>query len=809
MGDLIKLSMIKKTTLKIISCLLLIILFGNFISPLSVFAQEAPASPSAPVGPSSAPAGPSSAPEGPSSAPSAPSGPSSAPSGPSSAPTNPSSPSGPSTSDSSPLPTNTPSGNSSGYTPSVTPYDSDPTPTETSTSASGTTGVSGTSGEIGPTGSTGTNEGLQTGTSGTYPESPGNTDSANFSNGDFSTSANDPYNSVTGPGSTNYGAEIINKQTAEVNKNLADLDNKINSLLRTGFNNANYNTLNGQVFTGDAKNTLNLMNKLNSNLSGIGAFNTMNLYGNYSGDIALNFSGGSPLSNFVSASDTLAANSVTGPLSANYSVTDGNFTVKEANGNDAKLNNDIYLNADTGHNSTSLNTGAGVIQTGDATALANIINMVNTNIQVDEWLFAVINIFGDLAGNIILPGGTNLASVISGSNNVGNSETGPSSYNYSASTTNSTTDINNTNDADISSNLAVSAKTGNNDASFNTGGGYVNTGVADSSLANTTIANTNTYDPEGTVFLVIVNELGKWVGHIIGGNSASSGNSETENAPALNAQNNATGPLSNNVSEIKLNSDTTLTNNNNADITNNIKISANTGSNDASKNTGPGIIETGDANAGLSLLNLANTNIIAKKLVVLFVNVIGNFIGDIIPSGESQTKVGDNFALGNGSFSQNSTENSLPIPTNSSNQNVGGNEQALLTAQSEDQARYETIYYYYYPDDYNWSTYNPFLNIATKKSGKYKQSLLTNANQLPEVSVDPSKLTRGTTFSTAFVKAVQSSAPATLVSGISLKVTYSWLLVLPLAITLYIYRRRNRIGIDIHRYINMLLDIIL
>src|SRR3989338_825432 len=422
--------MLNKQFRKIISLIIITAFLGRLVSPLAVLAQSSP--PEAPSAPS-APSGPASPPQ----APSAPGGAPSAPSGPSAPSYSPSAPSGPS----SPPPDYS-------Y---VAP-----------TSAPAPTGEVLSTGEILPTG-----EVLPTGNQSSTDQATAPGIAGDNSGGYSSGSVNDPYNLSTGPGSYNYGSEIIDQKMEVLNKNLADIQNKVDALTSSGFNYANLNTLNGEVYTGNVISTVNLMNKLNSNMSGLGTFSTFNLYGSYLGDIGLQFTEGSPLSAFISASETVAKNSITGPMSQNYSISDGNFTVKEDNGNDAKITNDINLGADSGSNSASLNTGNGIIQTGDASALGNIINMVNSNINVSKWLFAVLNIFGELAGNIILPredGSSSGESASGGGTMVGNENTGPMSTNYASSTTNNTAEFTNINNADIVSTLNVDANTGNNTA---------------------------------------------------------------------------------------------------------------------------------------------------------------------------------------------------------------------------------------------------------------------------------------------------------------------------------------------------------
>lgn len=72
----------------------------------------------------------------------------------------------------------------------------------------------------------------------------------------------------------------------------------------------------------------------------------------------------------------------------------GNFS----NNNRVALENNIELNAVTGENQIEGITG--VIQTGNAFASANVMNIANTNVIGTNWTMAIINILGDFEGNI-------------------------------------------------------------------------------------------------------------------------------------------------------------------------------------------------------------------------------------------------------------------------------------------------------------------------------------------------------------------------------------------------------------------------
>ena len=134
----------------------------------------------------------------------------------------------------------------------------------------------------------------------------------------------------------------------------------------------------------------------------------------------------------------------------------------------------------------------------------------------------------------------------------------------------------------------------------------------------------------------------------------------------------------------------------------------------------------------------------------------------------------------------------------------------------QDSPNYYT-YYYYYPEETNGTNYYyyPQEYINSVKTVATQRARVTNLqNQYSNIQASGEGiqgkarvLKRGTTVTQSFVKATQSSN--LLIGGLSLKVNNSWLLFVPLALFIYIWRRKKRINIDFNRYINMLLEIIL
>lgn len=713
-----------------------------------------------------------------------------------------------------------------GATPTAVPDNSSPSPSDVPTVSptgelSPTVAPSGTS----PDTQTGTSQILGTSDSGSPSNSSG-TSSGTNTNG----SVNDPANTNTGAFSQNQATESLNKNLEQVSQNLADLNNKLNLLSNTGFNVTSLNTLSGNIFTGEANASTNLFNKLNSNVTGVGGFTTQNIYGNQTGDIVFQLADSSATGTFNSVSPTVTKNANTGAGSTNTATTQNGFTVKEANGNDAKLSNDVTLNAISGDNKSVLNTGNGVVKTGDANAVANIINLANTNLDVAEWLFGVINIYGSLTGNIILPDGTSVpaSDITSASGSTtSNSQTGAGSDNTAVYQTSDTSAFQNVNTATVATNVDVTSNTGNNASNGNTGGGSVSTGNANADVNSTTVANTNVDDPNGTVWIVMVNELGKWVGKIIG---SPSGATTASNLPTSstsggdgtgtytdNTGNSQTGAgSSNNAANSQSSSDSTQ-NTNNAVINNNVKVNADTGNNAANYNTGAGIVKTGNANAGVNILNLSNLNVKAKKVVVLFINVLGQFVGNVIAPGQPNTH---EIIPTQDAGSQVADQSQSSVTPTQAPSNIGGPAVNLSPTPTPEEAvnyvqntssppavqtlvQYVTgttqgasdWYYYNYQKNGNLPNYFAYATDPT---------FFADVSESPIPTRSP---LRGVYLSASFLKATESNFPGMLLGGVSLKVNEWWLSIVPLAAFLVILRRRRKI--DFSKYLNMLFDIVL
>ncbi len=157
---------------------------------------------------------------------------------------------------------------------------------------------------------------------------------------------------------------------------------------------------------------------------------------------------------------------------------------------------------------------------------------------------------------------------------------GADSSSTSNVTQNTTTTVNQTNDANIHNNVDVKSNTGGNDAKKNTGGDTsIKTGDSSSNVTVNNTANQNVANVQGC--------CPKNIDVKIAGNGADSNNDAT----------------------VKTDNKVNLNQDNTANIDNYVKNNSNTGDNEANKNTGGDVsIKTGASDATVKVSNNANAN---------------------------------------------------------------------------------------------------------------------------------------------------------------------------------------------------------
>lgn len=243
------------------------------------------------------------------------------------------------------------------------------------------------------------------------------------------------------------------------------------------------NTLAGDALSGDATAIATVLNLLQTvwdigNPGAIFTTFTQNILGSIFGDLRL-----------------------TPPEGQQNTKPHDNVAINSSN--DATIHNTLQLEASTGDAAVTNNTAAGSAASGDATAIANIVNAINSSITAGQSFLGMLNIYGSLDGDILLPDG--FLEKILATNTIGQLDTSP--------ITNA--DILgqfNTNQT-IANNLSTSARSGTATVSSNTEAGNAQSGDAQT---NVTLLNLTGRQVIGkNALLVFVNVLGEWVGMIV------------------------------------------------------------------------------------------------------------------------------------------------------------------------------------------------------------------------------------------------------------------------------------------------------
>jgi uncharacterized repeat protein (TIGR01451 family) len=382
------------------------------------------------------------------------------------------------------------------------------------------------------------------------------------------------------------------------NHNEVELGNEADVLAKTGENKTNENQGQAAIETGDALAMANLLNFLNANFTG-SDFEI--LLANYleggQGNIDLN-----QLWKEIAEKEGEGLRII---------EKDGQFFLVFTE-NQAELINEVNVTAVSGNNQANENQAGAVIGTGEAIALANVVNFVNLNVVGSEFFLVVINILGDYLGDLVLPRPERFLESGAGG---GSGDQGA-------------VILENQNSAEINDSVGTEADSGNNQTNGNGDQSLIKTGDAESAANLQIWANKNIVMSDWFFFLV--NHLGSWVGKIFGWGSpeaqadASPGNSTS--FEVWSDQDSQTG------SDAPDNhpSLTMVGNQNQASVKNDIQVSAVSGQNQANENQGGAAITTGKAMALANLLDFINLNIFGSRWFLGVVNILGNWSGNIV-----------------------------------------------------------------------------------------------------------------------------------------------------------------------------------
>ncbi len=477
----------------------------------------------------------------------------------------------------------------------------------------------------------------------------------------------DPSNSNTGPNSTNKSTLTDSNKLLGQLFNNATVTNNLDSSAITGNAGVTGNTAGGSATSGAASTVMNLLNLLNAmwtwTSGGFTSF-VQNLYGSHDGDINLMLGaatgGGGVLGGcggvvggcgnpaVGACVGGLATNNNTGPSSTNTATQNCSNDVKVNSQTNGSITNDVNLTAKSGDASVSKNTRGGNATSGDATAELNIVNLINSALGAGQTFFGMINIYGSLNGDLLFPQ-LHLDGVVGSSvgpapqasgATAGNSGTGPSSTNDASINNANQSTLTNSNTAAFNNNVDAHATSGSANVSKNTVAGAASTGDAQTNSSVFNLFNTSIFGKNAV--LVIVNNMGHWMGSIM--NLAGFGNGGGGGLATSGAtvQNNNTGPGSSNAATVNNNGTSTIDNSVNGTITNNVKAGAQSGNASVTSNTNAGDAKSGNAKVATNIANIFGSHLNFSGIFgILIVNVFGNWTGS----------VGVDTAAGNGAAS--------------------------------------------------------------------------------------------------------------------------------------------------------------
>jgi hypothetical protein len=358
-------------------------------------------------------------------------------------------------------------------------------------------------------------------------------------------------NQATGAESTNNANSKFENSIEASNLNDAYIDNIAWIDGRTGHNSAKGNTGDGVVHSGGAAAAVTELNGVNANSIDLAGVAENGLF------------------------SALSENKLTGFNSVNNANTLIKNDLQAENDNKADINNDVRVSLDTGHNFADFNTGKGDVITGDALADVLIKNRANSN-EISVGL-------GGAADDPLI---------------AKNKETGAKSINNANSLLKNEIDVENKNVANLENEADICLNTGNNSASFNTGGAEI------------------PVDPR------VVTGDARGAAEI--NNDFINSNSTSVSGPVgpltLESANKVTGFESVNNANAQLKNDIDVNNENFADVKNDVKIKADTGNNMADSNTGSGLVVTGDAEAKAKIknnLNVNQTEVVAPQIAAI------------------------------------------------------------------------------------------------------------------------------------------------------------------------------------------------
>jgi hypothetical protein len=228
---------------------------------------------------------------------------------------------------------------------------------------------------------------------------------------------------------------------------------------------------------------------------------------------------------------------------------------------------------------------------------ANLINLLDAIISDNQSFLGVINIYGNLLGNILIP--QSLVSSLLGS------PSSPDPVTASPAT------VDSSNNLSINNQVTLAAQSGDAAVTNNNTGGNATSGNASTNLNIYNFTNSDIVG--GNLLLVFVNVSGNWVGLLL-------------NEPAGSTSAALGGQIQQYVSQIP----TAITSTNTESINNLVNLSSTTGNATVSYNRVGGNATTGNATADANIVNIIGSDInLTGWLGILIINVFGSWTGNL------------------------------------------------------------------------------------------------------------------------------------------------------------------------------------
>jgi uncharacterized repeat protein (TIGR01451 family) len=276
------------------------------------------------------------------------------------------------------------------------------------------------------------------------------------------------------------------------NTSEGNIENNILVDASTGNNTANSGSGDAIIKTGDANVSVNVVNILNTNIIGSNWTQiVINVLGDWTGDLL--FPGKEAIIDFLK--------------NRTPSCGDSCQDIDITNQNSGDIENEIYVQADTGGNEASGNSS--IIRTGSSNARNTILNFANTNIVDRNFFFMAVNNYGRWEGNVFsLPPGLEINESPDGIKiynvNEGEDSIQPEDGN--------SVEVINNNTGKIKNSIVVNVSTGQNSATAPHGEASIQTGDANVITNLINFLNSNIV---GNNFLLgMINILGSWQGNI-------------------------------------------------------------------------------------------------------------------------------------------------------------------------------------------------------------------------------------------------------------------------------------------------------